>query len=81
MRKADENMDQSDEVESSNIEEESTRIKKQRMKEKILEKVSADRLRVAENNYVNAFFTKQSLHYKLNYILVRFAPQCIYQCV
>ena len=51
MRKADENMDQSDEVESSNIEEESTRIKKQRMKEKILEKVSADRLRVAENNY------------------------------
>ena len=57
MRKADENMDQSDEVESSNIEEESTRIKKQRMKEKILEKVSADRLRVAENNS-NAFFTK-----------------------
>ena len=50
MRKADENMDQSDERESSNIEEESTRIKKQRMKEKILEKVSADRLRVAENN-------------------------------
>ena len=50
MRKADENMDQSDEVESSNIEEESTRIKKQRMKEKILEKVSADRLRAAENN-------------------------------
>ena len=40
MRKADENMDQLDQPESSNVEEESTRIKKQKIKEKILEKVN-----------------------------------------
>ena len=39
MKKADEDIDQIDAPESSNVEEESTRLKKQKIKEKILEKV------------------------------------------
>ena len=40
VRKADENIEQTHEQEPKNIEEESTRLKKQKMKEKILEKVN-----------------------------------------